>query len=157
MTCWPPCCHLSIRPLAAADRNFGLNLDEPHVAAAEHELLAADAFTGLRELAEQHQRFGLVVIDPPSFAKRQSEVASALAAYERLIRLGLGVLRRGGHLVMASCSARVSPEEFFDLVHRVTRDVGRPIDEMGRTGHALDHPVGFAEGEYLKCLFGVVA
>jgi 23S rRNA (cytosine1962-C5)-methyltransferase len=143
--------------LAAAERNFALNQEDPQVAAAKHELLAADAFQGLKALAEQKRRFDVVIIDPPSFAKRQSEVKNALAAYERLVRLGLKVLRSGGHLVMASCSARVSSEEFFRLVHSAANKAGRPVDEVSRSGHALDHPVGFPEGEYLKCLFGIVA
>jgi 23S rRNA (cytosine1962-C5)-methyltransferase len=148
---------LSKPALAAAERNFALNQEDPQVAAAKHEVLAADAFQGLKALAEQKRRFDLVIIDPPSFAKRQSEVKNALAAYERLIRLGLKVLRSGGHLVMASCSARVSSEEFFRLVHSAANKAGRPMDEVLRSGHALDHPVGFPEGEYLKCLFGIVA
>ncbi len=148
---------LSKPALAAAERNFVLNQEDPQVAAARHELLPADAFQGLKALAEQKRRFDLVIIDPPSFAKRQSEVKNALAAYERLIRLGLKVLRSGGHLVMASCSARVSSEEFFRLVHSAANKAGRPVDEVSRSGHALDHPVGFPEGEYLKCLFGIVA
>lgn len=148
---------LSKPALEAAERNFVLNQDNPQVAAAKHELLPADAFKGLKALAEQKRRFDLVIIDPPSFAKRQSEVENALAAYERLVRLGLNVLRSGGHLVLASCSARVSSEEFFSLVHSAASKAGRPIDEVSRSGHALDHPVGFPEGEYLKCLFGIVA
>ncbi|MBW2712728.1 MAG: class I SAM-dependent methyltransferase [Deltaproteobacteria bacterium] len=143
--------------LAAAERNFALNQGDTRVVAAKHEILAADAFKGLQALAEQKRRFDLVVIDPPSFAKKQAEVKNALEAYERLVRLGIRVLRSGGHLVMASCSARVSAENFFNVVHREAQKVGRPIDEVSRSGHALDHPVGFPEGEYLKCLFGIVA
>ncbi len=143
--------------LAAAERNFALNRAESQVRATKHEILLADAFKGLQELAEQKRRFDLVIIDPPSFAKKQSEVKNALAAYERLVRLGIRVLRSGGHLVMASCSARVSAEEFFNVVHDAAQKVGRPIDEVSRSGHAVDHPVGFPEGEYLKCLFGIVA
>jgi 23S rRNA (cytosine1962-C5)-methyltransferase len=146
---------LSRPALEAAERNWGLNQDQPGVAACHHELLAADAFHALAELARSARRFDLLIVDPPSFAKQQSEVPRALAAYARLTRLSLGVLRPGGMLVMASCSSRVSADAFFATVHRAALQTGRPLREIVRTGHALDHPVRFKEGAYLKCLFAV--
>ena len=139
--------------LAAAERNFALNADDPAVAAAEHELVAADAFAWLDERRREGPAYDLVVIDPPSLARRQADVPGALAAYARLVTRGLGCLRSGGTFVMASCSARVPADDFFELVHRVAREAGRPLDEFERTGHAPDHPVGFPQGAYLKCLF----
>ena len=61
----------------------------------------------LERRARSRSRHDLVIIDPPSFAHRQADVPKAHAAYTRLVHLGLGCLRRGGTLVMASCSARV--------------------------------------------------
>jgi 23S rRNA (cytosine1962-C5)-methyltransferase len=87
------------------------------------------------------------------FAQNQSQVEPALAAYRRLTHLGLDVLKRGGILVQASCSSRVSSVEFFDAIHRSARESGRPLQEIERTGHALDHPITYKEGAYLKCLF----
>jgi len=40
-------------------------------------------------------------------------------------------------------------------VHRAAERAGRPLRELERTGHALDHPIAFKEGAYLKCLFAV--
>ena len=77
----------------------------------------------------------------------------ALSAYARLTRLGLGVLRPGGTLMISSCSGQVSDKEFFAAVHYAASQVRRPLKELARTGHPLDHPVRFAEGAYLKCLF----
>lgn len=139
--------------LAAAQRNFALNRHIPAVARAAHTTLEGDAFALLTELGARDSRFDMVVLDPPAFAKRQDEVAGALAAYARLVGLGLGVLRRGGLLVAASCSSRVGADDFFDAVHVAARQARRPLRELARTGHALDHPVGFSEGAYLKCLF----
>jgi len=146
---------LSRPALEAAERNWGLNQDQPGVAACHHELLAADAFHALAELARSARRFDLLIVDPPSFAKQQSEVPRALAAYARLTRLALGVLRPGGMLVIASCSSRLNADAFFATVHRAALQTGRPLREIVRTGHALDHPVRFKEGAYLKCLFAV--
>jgi 23S rRNA (cytosine1962-C5)-methyltransferase len=80
-------------------------------------------------------------------------VAKALNAYRRLARLGLAVLRRGGILVAASCSRPVQAGDFYAAVHEAAASMKRPLHEIERTGHALDHPIGFKEGAYLKCLF----
>ena len=95
----------------------------------------------------------MIILDPPSFAKNQAEVENALKAYHRLTRLGLAVLAPRGVLVQASCSSRVNAELFFETIHQAAWEIGRSVKEIERTGHALDHPISFPEGEYLKCLF----
>lgn len=144
---------VSAPALAAAQANFALNDDNPDVAAAQHITLEADAFAGLEQLHRNGERFDMVVVDPPSFAKSSDEVQRALAAYTRLTQLALNVLEPDGVLVMASCSSRVTAADFFATVHRAASSAGRSLHEIRRTAHALDHPVTFPEGEYLKCLF----
>lgn len=139
--------------LANAMRNFKLNRANEAGAAAAHELLVGDAFLTMKQLVANGRRFEMVIIDPPAFAKRKEEVERAVAAYGRLVRLGLKLLRPGGVLVMASCSSRVSADQFFELVYKTALGVERPLQEIERTGHALDHPIAFPEGTYLKCLF----
>lgn len=139
--------------LAAAEANLALNRDNPRVQAAQHTTLTADAFACLKRLPATGRTHDMVIVDPPAFAKRAAEVDRALSAYRRLTRLALGVLEPGGVLVMSSCSSRVTSDAFFDTVTRTAQDAGRPLTELRRTGHALDHPVGFPEGAYLKCLF----
>lgn len=144
---------LSQPALAAALHNFSLNQEEERVAAATHEVLVGDAFQTLQNLASSRRRFDMVVVDPPSFARSQGETARALAAYRRLVGDALDVLEPGGILVMASCTARIGAEPFYDTVHEAAATAGRPLAEIARTGHPLDHPISFAEGAYLKCLF----
>lgn len=139
--------------LAAAERNFALNQHLPTVAAADHQLLVGDAFPLLAQLGAAEQQFDVVIIDPPSFAKQQGETERALAAYAQLARLGLGVLKIGGTIVLASCSSRVSAETFFATVTQAATQVKRPLHIFDQTTHALDHPIGFPEGAYLKCLY----
>lgn len=139
--------------LQVARHHFELNKDVAEIAAAEHHLLIGDAFTTLADLALEGQRFDLVNIDPPSFAKSQSEISRALNAYSRLVSLGLAVLAPGGILVISSCSSRVTADQFFNLVQQTARQEGRPLRELARTGHAPDHPISFPEGAYLKCIF----
>lgn len=141
--------------LANAMRNFKLNRAHEAVAATEHELLVGDAFLTMKQLIANRRRFEMVIIDPPAFAKRKEEVERAVSVYGRLVRLGLHLLKPGGILVMSSCSSRVSADDFFELVNKTALGVGRPLQEIERIGHALDHPITFPEGAYLKCLFAV--
>jgi 23S rRNA (cytosine1962-C5)-methyltransferase len=144
---------ISSPALEAAQRNFGHNLEYPLVKACNHEVIKGDVFEIIKNLAVQARCFDIVVIDPPSFAKSQSEVPPAIDAYQRLTRLGLNVLKPGGTLVQASCSSRVTADSFFGTVLRTAQASGRPLQEIKRTLHPIDHPIGFNEGAYLKCLF----
>lgn len=94
-----------------------------------------------------------MIVDPPAFAKQADEAGAAVGRYERLTGLALGVLAPGGTLVMASCSSRVAAATFFAAVNRAATQAGRPLVEIDRTGHPIDHPIHFPEGAYLKCLF----
>ncbi len=139
--------------LEAAQRNFNHNRSHPAIAVCRHEILGGDAFELIDNLAVKSRKFEMVILDPPSFAKSQAEVEKALKAYQRLTHLGLSVLAPNGILIQASCSSHVNTGEFFEAVHHAAQQIGRPLHEIERTGHALDHPIGFKEGEYLKCLF----
>ena len=139
--------------LATADRNLGHNRALRSVRQCAVHMVTADAFTELERLRQKGERFDLVVIDPPSFASNQAAVPRALAAYGRLTRLGLGVVRRGGALVQSSCSARVTEDEFSETVLTAAGSVGAAVVVSRRTGHAVDHPVGFEFGAYLKTIY----
>jgi 23S rRNA (cytosine1962-C5)-methyltransferase len=138
---------------------FELNANNPQVAGCRHETMAADAFEAMQRLIQQKQKFGLVVVDPPSFANKESQVEDALRAYRKLTELALPLVTEGGILVTASCSSRVSPDEFFNTVNRTAIQSGYRLREIERTGHAIDHPLrdGFPEGRYLKCLYAIVS
>jgi len=143
--------------LQSARENLRLNFDDTNVAHCQHDILVADAFSGLQALADSGDQFDLVVVDPPSFAKRQHEVQSALSAYAYLAQLVLQVLESGGTLMMASCSSRIRAAQFYATVHNTAIRAGRPLQEIERTGHALDHPITFTEGAYLKALFAIAS
>lgn len=147
----------SLPALEAAQRNMVYNRHIPAVTASRHEIFVEDAFAALARLASEGRRYELVIIDPPAFAQNRNQVPLALQAYTRLTRLGLGVLQSGGTLVQASCSSRVTAETFFESILHAANSAGRPLIEIERTGHPLDHPVRFPEGEYLKCLYAVAA
>ena len=142
---------ISEHALAGARRNFALNQAAPGVAACRHDCVRADAFEWLA--AKPVRKFDLIVLDPPSLAKREAERAGAIQAYGRLAANGIRALQPGGVLVAASCSAHVSAMEFFGAVRSAARRSGQSFAELETTGHPPDHPATFAEGQYLKCIY----
>jgi 23S rRNA (cytosine1962-C5)-methyltransferase len=141
---------ISAHALESAKRNFALNESFPSVAACRHETVQADAFEWIEKSSA---KFDLIVLDPPSLAKRESERANAIRAYENLNSLGIARLSRDGILVAGSCSAHVSAPEFFDAVRRAAMKSGRKFSELKTNLHPPDHPAGFKEAEYLKVIY----
>jgi 23S rRNA (cytosine1962-C5)-methyltransferase len=142
---------ISAHALASAERNFQLNTADAKIASCARMRVQADAFEWLA--AGTPQKFGLIILDPPSLAKREAERAGAVAAYARLAENGIRLLGRGGILTACSCSAHVSAEEFFGAVRSAAAASGRRFAEIKTTRHAPDHPATFKEAEYLKAIF----
>jgi 23S rRNA (cytosine1962-C5)-methyltransferase len=143
---------ISGKALEGAAANFRLNSGHPRVAACAHETMEGDAFELMKKMAGDKIKFGMVIIDPPSFAAKRADVREALTAYGRLARAGLRLLEDNGTLVASSCSPRVPADAFFRAVEGAAREFGRPLRIIEKTGHAADHPVKFKETAYLKCL-----
>ncbi len=141
---------ISAHALESAKRNFALNEKIPAVASCHHETVQADCFDWLEKTAG---KFDLIVLDPPSLAKRAAEREGAIRAYERLNSLGIMQLSRDGILVAGSCSAHVSSVEFYDAVRRAAMKSGRKFAELKTLRHPPDHPAGFKEAEYLKVIY----
>jgi 23S rRNA (cytosine1962-C5)-methyltransferase len=114
---------------------------------------AADVFTALEMLREGNERFGVVLCDPPKFARHPRGVEEALKGYLRLNRAALEVLEPGGVLVTSSCSGLVDRGLFADVIGQVAELSKRPIQILEQRGQAPDHPVSASclETEYLKC------
>jgi 23S rRNA (cytosine1962-C5)-methyltransferase len=142
---------ISAHALASAGRNFALNAADPKIARCRHETIQADVFEWLA--GNGGRTFDLIILDPPSLAKRETERAGAIRAYGRLTESALPHLAPGGILVACSCSAHVSAEEFFTAVRGATRSSGRRFTEIQTTHHAPDHAATFAEAEYLKGIY----
>lgn len=144
---------LSGPTLAAAERNMALNNHLDAVRRCRFTTEVGDAFEVMARLARDGEHFDLVVVDPPSFAQRQANVDGALRAYGRLTRLALPLLRPGGTLVQASCSSRVTADDFVRTVLDAAASAHREVHLTRRTEHAVDHPVGFEFGAYLKAVY----
>jgi len=134
--------------IALARENFTLN----GLPAAKHDFLAADAFELLESFKREGRKFDLIILDPPAFAKSQKAVENAIAGYASLNRQALAILKPGGLLCTASCSARVSSEAFFEAVKEGGYNAGVDLTLVEERYQPPDHPVRlqFREGKYLK-------
>ena len=141
---------ISAHALRSAERNFALN---PELKAV-HRTVQADVFEWLpASVKGGGADYDLVILDPPSLARREAEREGAIRAYGKLAEGGLTRLAPGGILVSASCSAHVSAEEFEDAVMGAVRRSGRRWRKLLSSRHAPDHHASFAEAEYLKAVF----
>lgn len=139
---------ISAQALETAKQNALLNKFK-----GKHKILVGDAFEKLEDLINQSKKFDIVVIDPPSFAKSQAEVETAIKSYKNLTQLGLKLVAKKGVLIMASCSSRVTAETYFELVLAEAYNSNRTFDIIDKTEHDIDHSISFKEGAYLKTIY----
>lgn len=133
-----------------------LELNFPGEGNFEYLQIEGDAFQKLHELKLQNSQFDLVILDPPAFARKKKHRPQALEAYSRLAEIGVQLVAPGGRLFSASCSAHISAEEFYKAVNYGVGSANKRLKEITKTRHASDHPVKFAELEYLKSITGWV-
>jgi len=141
-------CDAADEALEAARGNWGLNGLDP----AGQTFLTGDAFDVLKRFGEEHRRFGVVILDPPSFARDRQARQAAERAYVRLNRLAILCVEPGGLLASSSCTSQVSLEAFRQALAEAARQAGRRLLVIHEAGHAVDHPVPahFPEARYLK-------
>ena len=138
----------SSRPaLELAERNLILNgfpIDGS-------ELLKGDAFTYLKE---GDSAFDIIVLDPPSLARKRSDIDAATGGYKFLNLHALRQVNPGGFLLTFSCSQHLSIDLFQKVVFGAAVDARRRVTILKRLGQPIDHPVSLhhPEGEYLKGL-----
>ena len=127
--------------------------------AANVTVETADAFGRIDSLAATGEKFGMVILDPPKFARSRGAIEEALRAYHRINRVAVDLLEPGGILVTCSCSGSVSRDDFLEMLSAVAQRSGRQIAMLECRGAAPDHPVSASclEGEYLKCVIARVA
>lgn len=117
------------------------------------EYREADAFEALRTFERRAQRYDLIILDPPAFAKNKQAVPQALAGYREINRLALQLIRPGGFLVTCSCSYHVSEPALWQVILDAAREPRRPLRLIEVRSQARDHPVlaAMPETRYLKC------
>ena len=130
-----------------AAQNVTLNFGEQ----APHQAIAQDAFDYLRKMDD---RYDLIILDPPAFAKHHKVLGNALQGYKRLNAQAFRQIKPGGILFTFSCSQAVNREQFRMAVFSAAAIAGRNVRILHQLTQPADHPVNIyhPEGEYLKGL-----
>lgn len=112
-----------------------------------------NCFTFLKNAVQQGQRYDLVILDPPAFAKSRQERPAAAKGYREINRRALQLLRPAGILLTCSCSYNLSEEEFLQILRQAAQEARRQVKIVEKRGAARDHPVllSLPESAYLKC------
>jgi 23S rRNA (cytosine1962-C5)-methyltransferase len=138
----------SSQSLSLAQENIKLNNFEMTRAT----LIEGDVFKILREFRENGKRFDMVILDPPKFAPRKTDLKRALAGYKDINMLTMNILKPNGILASFSCSGAVDLQSLQTVLFWATTDANREIQIIKTLSQGLDHPcrVSFPESEYLK-------
>lgn len=139
---------ISAQALEIARANVALNFKKAH-----HVIMVADAFDGMKQLSNENKKFDLIIVDPPSFAKSESQITGAIRSYKKLIRAAVPLLRQKGILLMASCSSRIQAEDYFLLVKEELVLMKKKFVVHQTSTHDADHPEGIPELSYLKSIY----
>ncbi len=149
---------------AGAGAVVGVDVSEPALALARSNAERngfgnfrfdqAEVFDYLDQAVRAAERFGVVVLDPPKFARSRHAVEDALRGYRRLMTLALLLLEPDGILATCCCSGLIDMGMLEDLLAQVSADLRRMVQILERRGQSADHPVSVAclESYYLKCL-----
>jgi 23S rRNA (cytosine1962-C5)-methyltransferase len=116
--------------------------------------LRGHVFEEAERMAAAGERFGVVIADPPPFAKSRKDVPTALRGYRKLARLCARLVEPQGFLFLASCSHAIEPDRFAEECGRGVGDARRSARLLRSAGAAPDHPVHWRlpESAYLKAL-----
>jgi 23S rRNA (cytosine1962-C5)-methyltransferase len=144
------CVDASAAALETAQKNAALNGVGDRVVTLE-----ADVFEYLRSCDRRKERFDLIILDPPAFAKSKSALEGALRGYKDINLSALKLLNPGGVLVTCSCSQAVDEGRFKRMIASAASDADRRLIQLDFRGQGADHPVlvGYDESLYLKCAF----
>lgn len=130
-----------------ADENVRLNFGNDE----RHRSFQADAFEFLGDIKD---KYDLIILDPPAFAKHNNALSNALQGYKRLNIKAIEQIRPGGIIFTFSCSQVVTRENFRKSVFAAAANTGRKVRILHQMSQPPDHPINIyhPEGEYLKGL-----
>lgn len=137
----------SAKAIDLTNRNIELNFGTD----TRHQAFATDAFTFMKDIQD---KYDMIILDPPAFAKHRDALRQALQGYKRLNTRAFEQIRPGGILFTFSCSQIVTRDKFREAVFSAAAISGRNVRILYQLSQPADHPVSIyhPEGEYLKGL-----
>lgn len=137
----------SAKAIELTNQNVALNFPGD----SRHQAFCDDAF---KYLDHNDQKYDLIILDPPAFAKHRGALRNALKGYTRLNVKGFERIKHGGILFTFSCSQVVTKENFRNAVFTAAAQAGRKVRILHQLHQPADHPINIyhPEGEYLKGL-----
>ena len=137
----------SAKAIDLTNKNMALNFAND----SRHQAFCEDAF---KYLDANSQKYDLIVLDPPAFAKHRAALHNALKGYTRLNVKGFEAIKKGGVLFTFSCSQVVTKDNFRNAVFTAAAQANRKVRILHQLHQPADHPVNIyhPEGEYLKGL-----
>lgn len=137
----------SAKAIELTDRNISLNFPGDN----RHQSFCEDAF---KFLDANDNKYDLIILDPPAFAKHRGALHNALKGYMRLNAKGFEAIKKGGILFTFSCSQVVTKDNFRNAVFTAAAQAGRKVRILHQIHQPADHPINIyhPEGEYLKGL-----
>ncbi len=137
----------SAKAIDLTDENVELNFPGDE----RHKSTIADGFEYLKDIQD---KYDLIVLDPPAFAKHRNTLPQALKGYKRINTRAFEQIRKGGIVFTYSCSQVVSKEKFREAVFSAAAISGRNVRILHQMSQPTDHPVNIyhPESEYLKGL-----
>ena len=123
------------------------------------EFVEANVFDLLREMEQAGERFDVINLDPPAFAKNRGSIEGAIRGYKEINLRAMKMLATGGTLITSSCSYHMSEDAFLNVLADAAADAGRSAQLVEKRTQARDHPVliSMPETHYLKCMILKIA
>lgn len=137
---------VSKKAIDLTDRNIELNNGSDR-----HTSHVIDTFDFLKE---NENKFDIIILDPPAFAKHNSSKNNAIIGYKRINEMAMRQIKSGGLLFTFSCSQVVDKYTFNSTILAAAIEAGRNVRVIHTMSHPPDHAINIfhPEGEYLKGL-----
>ena len=135
---------VSAKAVELVRENVSLNFKD-----APHEAFACEAFEYMADIKD---KYDLIILDPPAFAKHRDAIKNALRGYQRINARAIEQIKSGGLLFTFSCSQAIDKEMFRLAVFSAAAQTGRKVRILHQLHQPQDHPINIyhPEGEYLK-------
>jgi 23S rRNA (cytosine1962-C5)-methyltransferase len=146
------------------ERVIGVDVSAPAIIQAKRnaeinnasnvEFVEANVFDFLREMEQAGERYDVINLDPPAFAKNRASIEAAGRGYKEINLRAMKMLIPGGTLITSTCSYHMSEEGFLNVLAEAASDAGRCVQIIEKRTQSRDHPVlvSMPETHYLKCM-----